>query len=160
MFWSIYCPVFLFAVFVGVSVIDIHLLYHGIAWTEHRILTPGCPLKVILWCILSYLNRISLLKEYPVMLINISLWTILVKKKSEFFINLAENYFFLRNFDVLQDYEIKWMVFLPCRCFRQESNIQSSWALTITDSEWWDGLIKLFEPFSQNHAIHSHFPFL
>ncbi len=23
-------------------------------------------LKVILWCILSYLNRISLLKEYPV----------------------------------------------------------------------------------------------
>ncbi len=27
-------------------------------------------IKVILWCILSYLNRISLLKEYPVMLIN------------------------------------------------------------------------------------------
>ncbi len=33
MFWSIYCPIFLFAVFVGVSVIDIHLVHHGIAWT-------------------------------------------------------------------------------------------------------------------------------
>ncbi len=34
MFWSINYPVFLFAVFVGVSMIDIHLLHHGIAWTE------------------------------------------------------------------------------------------------------------------------------
>ena len=55
-------------------------------------------IKVILWCILSYLNRVSLREKYPLMLINMSLWTILEKKNSGIFHQFVRKLFFSPEF--------------------------------------------------------------
>ncbi len=117
-------------------------------------------IKVILWCILSYLNRVSLWEKYPLMLINMSLWTILEKKIPEFFINLLENYFFIQNFDVLQDLKIMWWsssldIFL---CRNQIYRQAVHWLLlTLSDGMVWSNYLNLLPRIMQFQSESSHF---